>query len=43
VVYNKGLEFPQKAVVLLLLESDTAKCTNLNGHSAGKSAVLVLV
>jgi len=41
VIYYRGLKFPQKAMVLLLLESDAA-CTCLNGHSAGKSAVLVL-
>ena len=41
VIYYKGLRFPQKAVVLLLLESD-GTCTSLNGHSTGKSAVLVL-
>ena len=38
----RGLKFPQRAVVLLVLESDGA-CTILNGHSARKSAVLVLV
>jgi len=42
VIYYRGLKFPQKAAVILLLERDAA-CTSLNGHSAGKSAVLVLV
>jgi len=40
VIYCRGLKFPQKAVVLLLLESDAA-CTSLNGHCAWKCAVLV--
>jgi len=40
VIYYRGLKFPQKAMVVVLLESDAA-CTCLNGHSAGKSAVLV--
>jgi len=35
------LNFPHRAVVLLVLESDGA-CTNLNGHSARKNTVLVL-
>jgi len=37
-----GLKLPQRAVILLVLESDVAY-TSLNGHSARKSAVLVLV
>jgi len=41
VIYYRGLKFPQRAVVLLLLEGDAAY-TSLNGHSAGKCAVLVL-
>jgi hypothetical protein len=41
-IYYRGLKFPHRAVVLLELESDGA-CTCLNGHSARKSAVLVLV
>ena len=40
--YYRGRKFPCRAVVLLVLESDGA-CTSLNGHSAIKSAVLVLV
>jgi len=42
VIYYSGLKFPHIAVVLLVLESD-GKCTSLNGLSARKSAVLVLV
>jgi len=42
VIYNGGIKFPQKAMVLLSLESDAA-CTNLSGQSAIKNAVLVLV
>ena len=42
VIYYRGLKFPHRSVVLLVLESDGA-CTSLNGHSARKSAVLVLV
>ena len=38
----RGLKFPQKSVVLLLLESDAA-CTSLNDRCAWKSALLVLV
>jgi hypothetical protein len=38
----KGLKFPHRAVVLLVLESDGA-CTGLNGRSARKCSVLVLV
>ena len=41
VISFRWLKFPQKAVVLLLLESDAA-CTSLNGHSAWKCAVLFL-
>jgi len=41
VIYCRGLKFPQRDVVLLLLEFDVA-CTSLIGHSAGKGAVLVL-
>jgi hypothetical protein len=37
-----GLKFLHTAVVLLVLESDGA-CSSLNGHSARKSAVFVLV
>jgi len=40
-IYYRGLRFPKRAVVLLLLESDAA-CTGLNGHSAWKSAGLFL-
>jgi len=36
------LNFPNRAVVLLVLESDGA-CTGLNGHSARKLAVFVLL
>jgi hypothetical protein len=42
VICYRGFSFSQKAMVLLVLESDAA-CTSLNGHSARKSAVLVLV
>ena len=42
VIYYSGLKFPQRAVVLRVLESDGA-CTSLNGHCARKSMVLVLV
>jgi len=41
-IYYRGLNFPQKAVVLLLLESDAA-CASLNCHSARKHAVFVSV
>jgi hypothetical protein len=41
VIYYRGLRFPQRAVVLLVLEIN-ATCTGLNGHSAGKCTVLVL-
>jgi hypothetical protein len=37
----RGLKFPHRAVVLLLLERDTAY-TSLTGHSVSKSAVLVV-
>jgi hypothetical protein len=42
VIYYRGLKFPHRAVVLLVLETDGA-CTSLNGHSGRKIAVLVLV
>ena len=42
VICYKEHKFPQEGVVLLLLESDAA-CTSLNGNSASKRAVLVLV
>ena len=38
----RGLKFPHRAAVLLVLERDGA-CTGLNGLSARRSAVLVLV
>ena len=38
----RGLKFPHRALVLLVLESDVA-CTGLNGRCARTSAVLVLV
>ena len=41
-IYYRGLKFPRRAAVLLVLESDGA-CTGLNGHSGRKIAVLVLV
>ena len=41
-LHYRGLKFPHRAVVLLVLESDVA-CTGLNGHSARKTEVLVLV
>ena len=34
-IYYRGLKFPHRAVVLLVLESDGA-CTGLNGHCARK-------
>jgi hypothetical protein len=42
VIYCRGLKFPHRAVVVLVLESNGA-CTGLNGHCARTSAVLVLV
>jgi hypothetical protein len=42
VIYYKGRKYPQIVVVLLPLESDAA-FTTLNGHSARKIAVLVVV
>jgi hypothetical protein len=39
--FPKG-RFPQRAEVLLALESDAA-CTSLKSHSERKSAVLVVV
>jgi len=42
VIYYRGLRFLQRAVVLPPLERDTAS-NNLHGHSARKSAVLVIV
>ena len=42
VICYRGLKFPQKALVFLLLDGDAA-CTSLNGHSAWKCSVLVLV
>ena len=41
-IYYRGLKFPHRAVVLLVLENDGA-CTSLNGHSPRKTKVLVLV
>jgi hypothetical protein len=41
-MYDMGLKFLQKAMVLLVLEIDAA-CTSLNCHSVKKTAVLVLV
>jgi hypothetical protein len=41
-IYYRGLKFPHRAVVLLVLESDGA-CAGLNGHCAIKTEVLVLV
>ena len=41
-IYYRGLKFPHRAVVLLVLESDGA-CTGLNGHCARETEVLVLV
>ena len=40
-IYYNELRFPQRAVVLFLLQSD-ATCISLNGHCAGKSAMLIL-
>jgi len=42
VIYYRGLKFPHRAAVLLVLESD-GTCTGLNDHCARKSIVLVLV
>jgi len=42
VICYRGLKFPHRAVVLLVLESDGA-CAVLNGHYARKIIVLVLV
>ena len=42
VIYYRGLKFPHRAAILLVLESDCA-CTGLNGHCARKTEVLVLV
>jgi hypothetical protein len=39
---KRGLSFPKRVVFLLVLESDAAY-TSLSGHSARKSAMLVLV
>ena len=41
-IYYRGLEFPHRAAVLLVLEADVA-CTSLNDHCARKTEVLVLV
>jgi hypothetical protein len=41
-IYYGEFKFPQTATVLVPLSSDDA-CTSLNGHSAWKSTVLVLV
>ena len=41
-IYYRGLKFPHRAVVLLVLESDVA-CTGLNGHYARETEVMVLV
>jgi hypothetical protein len=42
VICYRGLNFPHRAAVLLVLESDGA-CSSLSGHCARKSAVLILV
>jgi len=42
VICYRGINFPHRTVVLLVLESD-GPCTSLNGHCERKSAVLVLV
>jgi hypothetical protein len=42
VIYYGGIKFPQREMVLLSLDSDAA-CTNLNGHSAIKIAIFVLL
>jgi len=42
VIHYRGLKFPQRAAVLLVLESDGAGI-GLNGHCARKCIVLVLV
>jgi hypothetical protein len=42
VIYCRGLKFPHRAVVVLVLERD-GTCTSLNGYCAKKSAVLVLM
>ena len=41
-IHYRGLKFPHRAAVLLVLESDGA-CISLNCHSAKESIVLVLV
>ena len=41
-IYYRRLKFPQRAVVLLPLESD-GTCTISNGHTARESTVLFLV
>jgi len=38
VIYHRGLKYPQRAAVILLLVCD-ATCTSLNGHCAWKCAV----
>ena len=42
VIYCRGLKFPHRAVVLLVLESDGA-CTGLNGHLSKETKVLLSV
>jgi hypothetical protein len=42
VIYYRGIKFPHREMVLLVLESDAA-FTSLNGHFEIKSAVFVLV
>ena len=41
-IYYRGLKFPHRAEVVLVLERDGA-CTYLNDNSARKCALLVLV
>ena len=41
-IYYRGLKYPHRAAVLLVLESDGA-CTGLNVRCARKTKVLVLV
>ena len=41
-IYYRGLKFPHRAAVLIVLESGGA-CTSLNVHCARKTKVLVLV
>jgi hypothetical protein len=41
-MYYGGIKFSQREMILLTLDNDAA-CTSLNGHSAIKIAVFVLL